>query len=88
MFGQNIGSGLTFGKILSGISKSLNIANQAIPIIKEVKPMFNKTKDMFGIIKAFSSSNNQNQNVKQKNNLKANNNINSSNYSSKPVFFQ
>ena len=39
MFGPNtIRTTLTLPKVLSGISKGLGIANQAIPIYKEVKP--------------------------------------------------
>ena len=32
-------NGLTFGKIIGGISKTLNIVNQAIPLYKQVRPL-------------------------------------------------
>ena len=35
MFGNPYGTGLSFTKVLSGLSKTLNIANQVIPIYKE-----------------------------------------------------
>ena len=39
MFGNPYGTGLSFTKILSGISKTLNVANQVIPLYKEAKPI-------------------------------------------------
>ena len=36
--------------VLNGISKTLNIANQAIPIYKHVKPTINKSKQILKTI--------------------------------------
>jgi hypothetical protein len=36
--------------VLNGISKTLNIANQAIPIYKQVKPTINKSKQILKTI--------------------------------------
>lgn len=54
MFGPNaIRTTLTLPKILSGISKGLSIANQAIPIYKEVKPVVANAKKLMNIAKEF-----------------------------------
>lgn len=54
MFGPNvIRTTLTLPKILSGISKGLSIANQAIPIYKEVKPVVTNAKKLMTIAKEF-----------------------------------
>lgn len=60
MFGNPYGTGLTFTKVLSGISKTLNVANQVIPIYKEAKPMINNAKTILGALKEFGKSNNSN----------------------------
>lgn len=58
MFGANsLKSTLSLGKVLSGISKGLNIVNQAIPIYKEVKPMIGNARKVMGILKEFSKDN-------------------------------
>lgn len=41
MFGGPVTSGLTFTKVLGGISKTLGVANQIIPLYREAKPMIN-----------------------------------------------
>lgn len=51
--GAGATSGLTFAKVVSGISKSLGIANQAIPIYKEVKPIVGKAKGMVSLVSEF-----------------------------------
>ena len=38
-------NGLTFGKIIGGISKTLNIVNQAIPLYKQVRPLISIFKE-------------------------------------------
>ena len=97
MFGTNtIGRTLSFGKVLSGISKGLSIANQAIPIYEQVKPMLGNAKKLFSIVKEFKNTPSE---AKPKTSSAANPQIkkeeptafvssgNSSN-SSLPVFFQ
>ncbi len=39
-----------FGSILSGTQKVLNIANQTIPLIKQVSPVFKNAKTMFKVV--------------------------------------
>ena len=60
MFGNPYGTALSFTKVLSGISKTLNVANQVIPIYKEAKPMINNAKTILGALKEFGKSNNSN----------------------------
>lgn len=56
MFGPNtIKSSLSLTKILGGLSKGLNIVNQAIPIYKEVKPLVGNVKKVMGILKEFNT---------------------------------
>ena len=57
MFGNPYGSGLSFTKVLSGISKTLNVANQVIPIYREAKPMIHNAKTIFSALKEFGKSN-------------------------------
>lgn len=90
MFGSNItGSSLSLSKVLSGISKALNIANQAIPIYKEIKPIAQNARKIMGVLKEFNSSSDS----KPQKNIKENKSIEKKEVkmistSSKPVFFQ
>ena len=70
---------LSITKILSGISKTLNIARQAIPLYKEVKPMIEKSSNFltkFNVEKIIP---------KTKNNIVDNKTI--SNSQNSPIFF-
>ncbi len=85
MFGSATTSALSLGKIISGITKTLGVANQVIPIYKEVKPMISNAKNMFSIVKEFGLS--------SKNNSKPDSNLISKTsiktvLNDKPVFFQ
>lgn len=51
MFGAPINSGLSLTKVLGGISKTLAIANQVIPLYKEAKPMINNARNIFSVLK-------------------------------------
>lgn len=57
MFGNPYGTGLSFTKVLSGISKTLNVAGQVIPLYKEAKPMINNAKTIFGVLKEVGKGN-------------------------------
>ena len=50
LFGK---SGATFSTILSGTQKVLGVANQAIPLVKQVRPMVSNAKTMFKIMNEF-----------------------------------
>ena len=56
MFPRSI-SGLSFSKILSGISKTLGIANQIIPLYNQAKPMINNSKKLFNALKEITNQN-------------------------------
>ncbi len=60
MFGNPYGTGLTFTKVLSGISKTLNVANQVIPIYREARPMINNAKTILGALKDIGKNSNNN----------------------------
>ena len=51
---------LSFTKIISGISKSLNIVNQIIPLYENAKPMINNARKAFSILKEINFNNIQN----------------------------
>ncbi len=58
MFGPNtIGTGLSFTRVLGGLSRVLGIANQAIPIYKEIKPMIGNARKVMGVLKEFNKTN-------------------------------
>ena len=50
MFGAPVQSGLTFTKVLSGISKTLSVANQVIPLYREAKPMINNARNILSVL--------------------------------------
>lgn len=68
LFGR---SGLTFSSILSGTQKVLGVANQAIPLVKQVQPMMNNAKTMFKIMNEFKRSDSK---PKSNNKINAKNN--------------
>lgn len=47
---------INFSNILSNTQKSLGIINQAIPIVKEIKPMVNNAKSLFRIASLLNDS--------------------------------
>lgn len=57
MFNGITTTGLTLGKVISGISKSLNVVNQLIPLYREVKPVINNVKTVLGTMKEVSNAN-------------------------------
>ena len=86
MFGTSAMNGtLTIGKVIGGISKSLNIVNQVIPIYLQAKPMIAKAKDAFKILKIANSPSNNNTQPIDSRSL-SNNNATISNTNT-PTFF-
>ncbi|MCM1053775.1 MAG: hypothetical protein NC483_07380 [Ruminococcus sp.] len=86
MFGAPVNSGLTLGKVVSGLSKTLSIANQVIPLYREAKPMINNAKTILSVLKGMNNTNNTNgtnNNIVAKTNNKALTNTN--NTTSKPI---
>ena len=83
LFGRNI----TFSEILNGTQKALNFANQAIPLVKQVRPMIGNAKTMFKLMNEFKKVEKPNNNVlpnktnSNTNTNNLNNNIKSNNTS-------
>ena len=59
MYGNSIiSNSLSLGKIITGISKTLNIANQVIPIYKQAKPLISNFGSTMKLLKTFQNSSN------------------------------
>ena len=46
-------NGINWGTILTNTQKTLNIINQALPVIKQVGPVVNNAKTMFKVMNEF-----------------------------------
>lgn len=93
LFGR---SGVTLGGIINGTQRVLTFANQAIPFVKQVRPIIGNAKTMFKVMNEFKKSerprNNTNTNYVNKNinnNIKHSNEINNveNNNQDGPTFF-
>lgn len=49
-------SGATLSSLLNGTQKILNVANQAIPLVKQARPIVTNAKTMFKIMNEFKRS--------------------------------
>ena len=69
--------GMSFGRIINGTERALNFANQAIPLVKQVKPMIGNAKTMFKVMNEFkrqeSPTNEKSLNKNYLKNIKSNN---------------
>lgn len=93
LFGK---TGISIGNFLNGTQKILNIANQTIPLVKQVKPVIGNAKTMFRIMNEFKKTDINNienkkvENISNKESEITNdtltNNINFQNDG--PIFFQ
>lgn len=91
--------GINWSGILNGTSKTLGVINQAIPVIKQVGPMFNNMKSMLKVASLFkdetdppvrnnvSSNTNKNTNTSNSNVIENKNTITNNSYSNSPNFF-
>ena len=81
------GSNISFSKILDGTQKVLGVANQEIPLVKQVGPVINNAKTMFRIMSEFKKSDKPKIINKQTNNYT--NTKTNTNYSNNngPTFF-
>lgn len=50
-------SSLSITKVLSGLKKGLQIAKEAIPLYKEIKPMVSNARNILSIAKEINSPN-------------------------------
>ena len=66
------GNGITLGGILNGTQRALNFANQAIPLVKQVRPMIGNAKTMFKVMNEFKRVEKPKQNIN--NNIGSNTN--------------
>lgn len=89
---------IDFGNILTNTSKTLNVINQAIPVVKQVGPMFNNMKSILKVASLFNDAttprNNNNNNNSSNNKVnnetsgeKNENTITNNSYSNSPNFF-
>ena len=60
MFSNVISSGITLAKVLSGLSKSINIAKEVIPLYESVKPMIRGAKNLPKILNTLNKSSKEN----------------------------
>ena len=92
--------GINWGGLLNNASRTLNVINQAIPIVKQVGPMYNNMKSMLKIASLFKDETDPNHKDKQTtiniessnkntNNItkEKENTIITNNYSNSPNFF-
>lgn len=54
-------TGLSFTKVLGGINKTLNVANQIIPLYMQAKPMITNARNAFSVAKEFMTAHPQTQ---------------------------
>lgn len=84
-------SKINFSSLLTNTQKILNVANQAIPLYYQAKPVFKNLKSLSKISKEFNKinlDNNNNKNNKNKININNNTpNLNNSNNIPTPIFF-
>lgn len=83
-----IKKGINFSSILTNTQKTLNIINQSIPAIKQVKPLITNAKTMFKVMNEFKKVDEK----PKKNNIesKKNQSLNKAtlnNSTSTPTFF-
>lgn len=76
-------SKITLGGILNGTQRALNFANQAIPLVKQVRPMIGNAKTMFKVMNEFKRTEKPKDTTVTKNNTnELNNNISNTNTNS------
>ncbi len=78
---------INWATLLTNTQKTLNIVNQAIPIVYQVKPIINNAKTMLKVASAFTKSNNSNNNTNTNTQVSNNNYINNDDYNEGPSFF-
>lgn len=76
---SNLFRGISFSNILNGAQRTLNIVNQAIPVVKEIRPMIKNTKTMFRLMNEFKKEDNTTNTVKKND---------EPSYNNGPTFFQ
>lgn len=85
MFSNVISSGITLAKVLSGLSKSINIAKEVIPLYESVKPMIRGAKNLPKILNTLNKSSKENETNKKYSTIKT---TIESNLINNPTFFK
>ncbi len=86
-------TGLTLPKVLGGIQKTLNIANQVIPLYVQVKPIIKNAQSAFSVAKGLLATPSTNQSTptslpsKTQNQAIKKQDESPVTYSNNPVFF-
>ena len=70
MFSNVISSGITLAKVLSGLSKSINIAKEVIPLYESVKPMIRGAKNLLKILNTLNKGSKENETNKKYSTIK------------------
>lgn len=78
---------INFTSVLNTTQKTLNVVNQAIPIVYQVKPLVNNAKTVFKVISAVKAPESSNQHIKYDYTNKIENNSYNKKNTSEPVFF-
>ena len=80
-------TGINWAGLLSNTQKTLNIVNQAIPLVYQVKPIFNNAKTMFRVVSALGKSNNSTETSNSQTNIQTNTTTNYTSEDNGPSFF-
>lgn len=76
LFSRLFRNGINWGSIINNTQKTLNIINQAIPVVKQVSPVVRNAKTMFKVMNEFKktdTSPTQNKSVVKTNNIEKKN---------------
>lgn len=93
LFSKLFSNGFNWSSILSGTQKTLNVVNQAIPLVKQVSPVMKNAKTMFKLMNEFKKVDTPNPNennispVKENSNIEISEQIDTSDYNNGPTFF-
>lgn len=81
---------INWSSLLNNTQKTLNIINQAIPIVYQVKPIINNAKTMFKVISAVKGDDISESNtspIRKEEPIKEKNSNINQNYDNKPIFY-
>ena len=87
MFSNVISSGITLAKVLSGLSKTINIAKEVIPLYESVKPMIGSAKNLPKILNSLKRGSKVSESTKEVNSSTIKTTIESS-LINNPTFFK
>ena len=62
MYGNSINNllnGLSLSKVLNGINQGLNIASRAVPIYRQIKPIFKNSKSLINMLDIINTPDNK-----------------------------